>query len=414
MQIARMYDSLFSPVFGGVGLVARVRNTPADRAAWEAFATARNGYPVTITQIPGGADVNDEYIYVILDVSPHTPTILSYVGLAVTFEPDLRHAIYMLESMIRENTTVSDVPLPLFGKALSMTGIGSLSPFGVPGFGSALFTSVFDEDPMQYLLIATNSIDSFTTAVTATSPDVTVTLTDQMGNGYHFGSCADSDAVTRLVSHAFVGTVEAGTQNPDSWKLNIGQCPSYSDEFTTPRRFVFIAAAVLSAVTAIALSVAVWRSADKRLAMALENAHAEERIKAQQLVVGYICHELRNPLHIMRTAFQTVVGELCRVTGKYSLPRQGTGDLAAADDSEESLGSFEREEPAVPTDDEMRSIMFDGRSALSQMQSTVNDVLDYRSLEQGLSSLKLDRQPVQLSKVPSLSIVAHNTADFAV
>lgn len=51
------------------------------------------------------------------------------------------------------------------------------------------------------------------------------------------------------------------------------------------------------------------------------------------------------------------------------------------------------------TDEDFKSIITDGQAALEQMQTTVNEVLDFRAIDSGVSSLKLNPTPIELSPV---------------
>lgn len=53
----------------------------------------------------------------------------------------------------------------------------------------------------------------------------------------------------------------------------------------------------------------------------------------------------------------------------------------------------------LPTEEELRSIISDAGAALLQMQSTVNEVLDFRAIDSGMSSLKLNKQAVIVADV---------------
>ena len=377
--------------FGGTVLVQRVRNTAADRAVWEASATARYGYPIRIIRIPGSVDVHDEFNYVILDISPRTPAVSRLIGMSVGISPDISSSIKLLSNSIRTKRTDFGSPIPTFGKPVVMSGLMQMSAIGAPGgdeYYAALAAPVFDDDSTEYALVTVNALDAFTTGIAAVSPHVVVSLTDYAGLTWRIGGCAHSDSVTNLATEAFV-SLNASL----SYRLDIGRCPSYSAEFITSKRYVVFASAIAGTAGFIILCLIVWRGRDKRLSMLLEHVHAEERIKAQQLVVGYICHELRNPLHIVRTAYQTVVAELVRLTGKYEASSSFRSHSSATEDGDE-----DEDLVTPPTEDEMKSMLQDGKSALAQMQATVNDVLDYRSLEHGISSLKLNKQPIKLSK----------------
>lgn len=161
-------------------------------------------------------------------------------------------------------------------------------------------------------------------------------------------------------------------------------------------------------------------------------------------VVGYICHELRNPLHIVRTSFKSLAvfalqrlypvpstaggpaSSLARMASQRSMmQKQQTGAAVVTDGAPPNQGcsngsgtSFtivssptnmlascdgfeglvdEEDEDLSPT--ELKSVVSDALAALAQMQSTVNEVLDFRAIESGVNSLKLNKEPLTLHQV---------------
>lgn len=51
------------------------------------------------------------------------------------------------------------------------------------------------------------------------------------------------------------------------------------------------------------------------------------------------------------------------------------------------------------TEEELKSIISDANAALVQMQSTVNEVLDFRAMDSGMNSLKLNKEQIMVSSV---------------
>lgn len=72
-------------------------------------------------------------------------------------------------------------------------------------------------------------------------------------------------------------------------------------------------------------------------------------------------------------------------------------DAPAATGSDEGDGEESEEEEL--TEEDLASIITDSTSALAQMQATVNEVLDFRAIESGMNSLKLNKEPVVLEPV---------------
>lgn len=92
------------------------------------------------------------------------------------------------------------------------------------------------------------------------------------------------------------------------------------------------------------------------------------------------------------------------------------GGHAKGAQSEDSNGCREQRDGLSPMDrgdapcrEELKSIMSDAFQALKQMHTVVNEVLDYRSITSGLSSLKYDKRPVSLKEVQKcvIAVVCH-------
>lgn len=165
-------------------------------------------------------------------------------------------------------------------------------------------------------------------------------------------------------------------------------------------------------------------------------------------VVGYICHELRNPLHIVKTSFKSLAlyslkrssyvpnngtnvhrvssfasrkssasGTTSTMTGRVSSTGTGAGTTSVFGAQSRRLESTGNpfNDSCEPRDDvaglnleeddeelsiaELKSIVSDANAALVQMQTTVNEVLDFRAIESGLNSLKLNKEPAIVTQV---------------
>ncbi len=79
--------------------------------------------------------------------------------------------------------------------------------------------------------------------------------------------------------------------------------------------------------------------------------------KAHNAIVGYLCHELRNPLHVLETWFKTIID-----SAALHASSTGSTDMNGMDG------------------DDIVVITADVEAALSQMRSTVDDVLDFRQV----------------------------------
>ncbi len=82
---------------------------------------------------------------------------------------------------------------------------------------------------------------------------------------------------------------------------------------------------------------------------------------AHNAIVGYVCHELRNPLHVLETWFRTLV-EQTEVLTATAMKLEGFPEKTSSETAESAM------------------IVADVESALNQMRSTVDDVLDFRQV----------------------------------
>lgn len=64
-----------------------------------------------------------------------------------------------------------------------------------------------------------------------------------------------------------------------------------------------------------------------------------------------------------------------------------------------SVHSSVHDDQDVVSEEELKSIIADAEAALAQMQSTVNEVLDFRAIESGMSNLKLNKEPAVIADV---------------
>lgn len=378
-----MYEGLFQSAFGGMGILAGIPNDPISKRAWEADMRVRHNRTVRLFSFGDPTNSNDAMVYALQDPIPMTSASLSYIG-------------YMLRAPIRQlanNTNYDDLNnvIDLCNNSITATGLVDFTALG-QGIGMMLFTRIFDgteEASMKYIVMTATLVNNYLDSVTAISPHAVVEIRDHVNGTVVRGGCSLAAA-----DHLITGSSQLA--RGIVWQITVGQCPAYEQAFVTWRRYIVIAACLASTTLAAVVCMSVWAMLDKQVTAAVQRTRIEEKVRAQQLVVGYICHELRNPLHIVRTAYQTVVDELCRLSGRqFSFSSAGSLENGLGDDDDEDSDGAHM----PPTEQEMRAMLSDGKSALAQMQATVNDVLDYRSLEHGLSSLKINKQPAMLSKV---------------
>jgi signal transduction histidine kinase len=328
-------------------------------------------------------------VYMIQDDLPYIPSVPGYQGLEITALDHVRQPIW---SMINHTSSSanSSVLVELFGKLVGFTGLIEFTRvLDVSQWGFLSFVTVFDEDPTAYLVMTATLFDDFVADFRRRSPQAALTITDANGFAFHSGNCD-------LVSAKQVLELEVPLTSAATWGIQVGQCPDYDARFITWKRYVILAICIVVTLLAVLVSAVVLLYQERLVQDAIERIRHEEKATAHQIIVGYICHELRNPLHIIKTSFSGMQAALRKLSGNQFLRGPtGIGSNDAAFNDADDVDLLEE----APNEEELQSIVLDAQSALHQMQATVNEVLDYRAIDTGLSSLKLNVEPIMISEV---------------
>ena len=417
-QIGRVYYNLFGSAVGSIAVVSRANNTAGGIATWVSAASARYGRPISPFSFTYKADMNDSRAWFLQDPLPPTPLTLANVGFRLSAVPQVRDALHHLTANFDSDvidTNCTECLAGVFDGDVAVTGMFPVvNSTGAVVNGLVMLTPIFD-DSLDYIIASSTQLQSFTLEATALSKYVGIQVTDHLNISASFGGCARGDPGIAQVLTSILpitSTVE--------WRVDILQCPGYEASFVSWKRYLILGTCIFCMALAVAVCLSVWTLQDKKVGAAVHDARVQEKIYAQQLVVGYVCHELRNPLHIVKTAFRAMVTSMTATSPRGNTSREGNGSAVSAFHSpagmtsQDDYGTDKLSVPATscsengeddsddeppPTEEELHSIIEDARSALVQMQTTLNDVLDYRSLEAGVGALKLNKQPISLAKV---------------
>ena len=372
VQIGQMYGSLFQSSFSGIVMVARVENTDAAVANWIAFETARYNTPATVI---GRSPHSVPEMWLVQDTVP-VAAPLHGINTA-------RSAAYAgLESLLLATNASTVVPgagpIDLFGRLVGFSGLFTLNANN-DQLGLAMATPVwYDAAGPTHVVCAITTFDIFIESTLNISADAAIVITDQYGASLVAGGCHISDTDSILAEHVLLA-------NSIYWEVQIGQCHQFTQKSVTAKKYGFVGVGCALTVLIIALGLLLVErlSTQKRV--------HEEKTAAHQLIVGYICHELRNPLHIVRTAHKVLVDwallrdpALRPYLPKTTIRRPSEED----NDGVDSMSS-----------QELAGVIKDATSALGVMQGTVNEVLDFRSIQNGINSLKLNPQVFAVAEV---------------
>jgi signal transduction histidine kinase len=393
-QIGRTYEGIFQSAFGGIGILARVNNTKAAKDAWAAATSLRYNRTVTPIILPPYADADDPFVYMIQDDLPNIPSVTAYQGLEITVLDHVRQPIWSMINHTSSSANTS-VLVELFSKLVGFSGLIEFTRvLDVSQWGFLSFTTVFDDDPTAYLVMTATLFDNFVADFKRRSPQAVLTITDANGFPFHSGTCTLKDA--KQILELAVPLTSAAT-----WRIQVGQCPEYEARFITWKRYIILAICIVVTLLAVMVSAVVLLYQERLVQDAIERTRHEEKATAHQIIVGYICHELRNPLHIIKTSFTGMQASLRKLSGNQFLRApNGIGSNDATFSDADDVDLLEE----APSEEELQSIVMDAQSALHQMLATVNEVLDYRAIDTGLSSLKLNVEPMIVSEVRGIIV----------
>lgn len=278
-----------------------VLNQPANISAWESAASARQGTNISVFWPPSQhASVGQHFIWVATDSSTGTNrSTATAVGRDVTSRAETRAAVTHMLTDIQngvENLDASDEDdlMDSFGNSVGVPALHEL--YGSKAIGFAIITTL-QPRRMDRLVQISSDINTFLSAVVALSPHVGVSVSDHTNVTVTHGACNE---------HEYEAVVKASVNitNTITWRLEIGECPGYRAQFVTWKRYVYVVMVFLATL----LCMEVYRRIVRKNAADAARLKAEAQQQVHALIVGYVCHEVRNPLHIVKASFETIVG----------------------------------------------------------------------------------------------------------
>ena len=106
---------------------------------------------------------------------------------------------------------------------------------------------------------------------------------------------------------------------------------------------------------------------------------------------GAVCHELRNPLHVLKSSIAMVLDDNERLHDENATLAHA---LHTRSNSGDHVGTRSAKPDPRRSDAARRELASDVTNAIERMEGTVNDVLDFRKLDSGM--FKTAPKPVQL------------------
>ena len=274
-QLSRSYASPEIARLGGIGLITRVASTPSALAGWEADASARDGFAVSSKATPGAR----RFAWLPIDLAPANVWMLTFIGIDLSNDDAMRQAITDLK-VTRAAANVS---------AEQLVSLTSIRTFDMQNGGSeagfSIYSTVYDDDPTRVILSMGASLEAYAASINAGNLAV-VTVTDHFGQVYtHATGCVPADVVQVLTG---VVSVTPTTQ----WRVDIGQCPSFTDGYiagSTKRTtaWLIVGAIVAIAVLVSAAGVTLAYVSEKDAKLRISMATHTESSRAHRWIIGY-------------------------------------------------------------------------------------------------------------------------------
>ena len=315
-QVVRSFGTVLSPVYGSLTVLDRIENTPAVRSEWEADASLRTGTNVTIFTAGFHASDGQPRIWVVSSGYSTSKAQAIQVGRDVSSRIENLRALLDIEAHVADNTTESTTPdtrVPSYSAQVAVTEIFTLTATNTSGF--AVMTTIFDGDLAPARIVSVGAvIDSFVKDAKSNQTGAVFEITDHMGHSVTRGDCALHSALTVLSGQVAITTSA-------TWNISIGECPSFRSSYVTWRRWVLLTVILLATV----LAMDVYRRMVRKSWAEVEQHTLKSQQQVYSLIVGYVCHEVRNPLHVLRSAFDTLLSAFVDVvTESGRRPSQDT------------------------------------------------------------------------------------------
>jgi hypothetical protein len=199
-------------------------------------------------------------VWAIEDFYPRTASNLVHLGRDITSRPTTRATFSsMLNLTAGRNITEA-------GQVLALTPIFFISVTAkVNGF--AIYSSVYDDDPMRTVVGVVVEIEQYFAKVRAQSPHVAAVLTDHAGNVFEdpLGGCP-------LAAAELVVTRTIAASPSQTWRVDLGMCPAFRTHDTEyvqaqRARVVYVAIIVGGALAAMGAVACLGYCAHREMAL---------------------------------------------------------------------------------------------------------------------------------------------------
>ena len=257
-------------------------------AAWNAFATARDGIEVTATVkgslvlVGNSLEVSVPrwpYAWLPIDIMPINEWAMTFLGVDLA----LTDVVYQAIADLNVTRSGSDIAVE---QLVSLTGVRQFTrEDGSSEKGFTMYSSVYDDDPTRVVLSMGASLNAYVSGINAGDQAV-VTVTDHFGEVYlHATGCVEADAVQVLSGVVNITSTKR-------WRVDIGQCPSFTDGYIASSTKRTTASLIVGAICAAAVLmctglVVIVHVSEKDAKLRITVATHTESSRAHRWIIGY-------------------------------------------------------------------------------------------------------------------------------
>ena len=262
---------------GGLGLLKRINNNPAEIAALSAEMTDRFRAPMAVKL---NADSRST-LWISIDYSIPAPYAALFLGADWSAVPWFQTILGELTALTETNKTLT--------ASEQYVSVSALEYFQENQMGFSLYSTVYEDDPSQVMVAAAVLLTPYFDGLIAKAAgSVATKVTDPFGRST---TSAQNGCDLKDAEQILSASMQTA-QTIQPWVLEIAQCPSYADSFVASSQksrlvWVYIAVIALGAglVCAAVVFAAFLNEKDFKLRIAM--ATHSESTRAHRWIIGY-------------------------------------------------------------------------------------------------------------------------------
>ena len=262
---------------GGLGLLKRINNNPAEIAALSAEMTDRFHAPMAVKL---NADSRST-LWISIDYSIPAPYAALFLGADWS-------AVPWFQTILGELTALTETNKSLTASE-QYVSVSALEYFQENQMGFSLYSTVYEDDPSQVMVAAAVLLTPYFDGLIAKAAgSVATKVTDPFGRST---TSAQNGCDLKDAEQILSASMQTA-QTIQPWVLEIAQCPSYADSFVASSqksRLVWVYIAVIAVGAGLVCAAVVFAAFlnEKDFKLRIAMATHSESTRAHRWIIGY-------------------------------------------------------------------------------------------------------------------------------